>query len=39
MTGQSHQHYTTRQGVYDLRKLRGKQLIDKPGRTRRSRGT
>ena len=27
--------YTTRQAAYDLRKLRGKQLIDKPGRTRR----
>ncbi|HEV2256560.1 MAG TPA: hypothetical protein VGS06_25745 [Streptosporangiaceae bacterium] len=27
--------YTTRQGAYDLRKLRGKQLVDKPGRTRR----
>jgi hypothetical protein len=27
--------YTTRQASYDLRKLRGKQLIDKPGRTRR----
>jgi len=25
--------YTTRQAAYDLRKLRGKQLIDKPGRT------
>jgi hypothetical protein len=27
--------YTTRQAAYDLRKLRGKHLIDKPGRTRR----
>jgi hypothetical protein len=27
--------YTTRQGAYDLRKLRGKQLVTKPGRTRR----
>jgi hypothetical protein len=27
--------YTTRQSAYDLRKIRGKQLIDKPGRTRR----
>ena len=27
--------YTHRQAAYDLRKLRGKQLIDKPGRTRR----
>ncbi len=30
-----HGGYTTRQAAYDLRKLRGKQLIDKPGRTRR----
>jgi len=30
-----HHGYTTRQAAYDLRKLRGKQLIDKPGRTRR----
>jgi hypothetical protein len=29
--------YTTRQAAYDLRKLRGKQLVDKPGRTRRYR--
>lgn len=27
--------YTVRQAGYDLRKLRGKHLIDKPGRTRR----
>jgi hypothetical protein len=27
--------YTTRQGAYDLRKLRGKRLAVKPGRTRR----
>jgi hypothetical protein len=33
MTGQS--TYTTRQAAYDLRKIRGKQLIDKPGRSRR----
>jgi hypothetical protein len=33
MTG--HAGYTTRQAAYDLRKLRGKQLIDKPGRSRR----
>jgi hypothetical protein len=26
---------STRQAAYDLRKLRGKQLVDKPGRTRR----
>jgi hypothetical protein len=30
-----HASYTTRQAAYDLRKLRGKQLISKPGRTRR----
>jgi hypothetical protein len=30
-----HHSYTTRQAAYDLRKLRGKQLISKPGRTRR----
>jgi hypothetical protein len=35
MTGQTPDHYTTRQAAYDLRKLRGKQLITKPGRTRR----
>ena len=33
MTG--HHGYTTRQAAYDLRKLRGKNLIVKPGRTRR----
>ena len=33
MTG--HAGYTTRQAAYDLRKLRGKDLITKPGRTRR----
>ena len=33
ITGQD--GYTTRQAAYDLRKLRGKQLISKPGRTRR----
>ena len=27
--------YSIRQAAYDLRKLRGKQLVDKPGRTRR----
>jgi hypothetical protein len=32
-TGQA--SYTTRQGAYDLRKLRGKNLIDKAARTRR----
>ena len=30
-----HHRYTTRQAAYDLRKLRGKGLADKPGRTRR----
>ena len=29
-----HDGYTIRQAAYDLRKLRGKQLISKPGRTR-----
>jgi hypothetical protein len=33
MTG--HAGYTTRQAAYDLRKLRGKNLADKPARTRR----
>jgi hypothetical protein len=33
ITGQT--GYTTRQAAYDLKKLRGKQLVDKPGRTRR----
>ena len=33
MTGQT--DYTTRQAAYDLRKLRGKDLIAKPGRSRR----
>jgi hypothetical protein len=35
MTGQTPNAYGTRQGAYDLRKLRGKQLVIKPGRTRR----
>src|SRR2546430_1483005 len=30
-----HDGYTTRQASHDLRKLRGKGLTDKPGRTRR----
>src|SRR5712671_2053734 len=30
-----HDGYTVRQAAYDLRKLRGKQLVDKPGGTRR----
>ena len=33
MTG--HDRYTIRQAAYDLRKLRGKNLTIKPGRTRR----
>jgi hypothetical protein len=33
ITGQT--SYTIRQAAYDLRKLRGKQLIDKPGRSHR----
>lgn len=36
-TGLDEQQYTTRQAAYDLRKLRGKHLVDKPGRTRRYR--
>ena len=32
MTGRA---YTVRQAAYDLRKIRGKQLVDKPGRGRR----
>ncbi len=35
MTGQSEHAYTIRQAAYDLRKLRGKHLVDKPGRSRR----
>jgi hypothetical protein len=35
MTGQTPENYSTRQGAYDLRKLRGKRLVLKPGRTRR----
>jgi hypothetical protein len=35
MTGQTHATYNTRQAAYDLRKLRGKQLLAKPARTRR----
>ena len=34
-TGQTDTDYTIRQGAYHLRKLRGKQLITKPGRSRR----
>ena len=32
MTGQTHATYNTRQAAYDLRKLRGKQLVGKPVR-------
>ncbi|HUL98056.1 MAG TPA: hypothetical protein VLU24_01190 [Mycobacterium sp.] len=35
MTGQTPDGYSNRQAAYDLRKLRGKQLVTKPGRTRR----
>jgi hypothetical protein len=35
MTGQTEIGYTIRQAAYDLRKLRGKGLIAKPGRSRR----
>jgi hypothetical protein len=35
LTGQPDHQYTVRQGAYDLRKLRAKQLLDKPGRSRR----
>lgn len=35
MTGQTQADYSVRQGAYDLRKLRGKGLVVKPGRTRR----
>ena len=35
MTGQTHATYNVRQAAYDLRKLRAKQLVAKPARTRR----
>lgn len=35
MTGQDDDAYSLRQAAYDLRKLRGKALVDKPGRSRR----
>jgi hypothetical protein len=35
MTGQTDRDYSTRQAAYDLKKLRGKHLIVKPGRSRR----
>ena len=37
MAGTSDAAYSIRQAAYDLRKLRGKQLVDKPARTRRYR--
>ena len=35
MTGQTGSDYTVRQAAYDLRKLRGKHLVAKSGRSRR----
>ena len=35
MTGQGDHDYAVRQGAYDLRKLRAKELINKPDRSRR----
>jgi hypothetical protein len=35
LTGLTEADYTTRQAAYDLRKLRAKALISKPGRSRR----
>jgi len=35
LTGQNEDQFTVRQAAYDLRKLRAKQLVVKPGRTRR----
>jgi len=35
MAGQGRDGYSIRQAAYDLRKLRGKHLVDKPGRSRR----
>lgn len=37
MTGQSEDDYSLRQAAYDLRKLRGKDLVAKPGRSHRYR--
>jgi hypothetical protein len=34
-TGQDESDYSVRQAAYDLRKLRGKELVAKPGRGRR----
>lgn len=35
LSGQAPHTYTVRQGAYDLRKLRAKGFVDKPGRSRR----
>jgi hypothetical protein len=35
LTGHDEHQYTVRQAAYDLRKMRGKQLVIKPSRTRR----
>ena len=35
LTGHDHTGHSVRQAAYDLRKLGGKQLVDKPGRARR----
>jgi hypothetical protein len=35
LTGHDHTGYSVRQAAYDLRKLRGKHLVHKPGRARR----
>jgi hypothetical protein len=35
LTGHNHTGYSVRQASYDLRKPRGKHLVDKPGLTRR----
>jgi hypothetical protein len=35
LSGQGPDSYTVRQAAYDLRKLRAKHLVEKPGRTRR----
>lgn len=37
VTATTGQPYTVRQAAYDLRKIRGQRLVDKPGRTRRYR--
>lgn len=37
ITGTSDTEYSVRQAAYDLRKLRGKRLVDKPARSRRYR--